>query len=199
MTAPDRGAKRVGVLALQGDFEAHAAALARLGCVAEFVRKPEELEGLDALVLPGGESTTMLKFLGQGSFFERLRDFVRQRPTFGTCAGAILLAREVVQPPQASLGVLDCTVVRNAYGRQMESSIRSARVLPQHHEALGANQIEAVLIRAPRLESLGPGVEILAVADHQPVLVRQGHILAATFHPELSADSPVHRYFLNSF
>ena len=195
MSAPS---KRVGVLALQGDFDAHAAALARLGCTAERVRKPEQLDGLDALILPGGESTTMLKFLGQGDFFDRLRDFVRRRPTFGTCAGAILLAREVTNPPQASLGVLDLTVVRNAYGRQTDSSIRSARVLPKFHQALGVHQVEAVLIRAPRFECLGPGVEVLAVAEHQPVLVRQGHILAASFHPELSPDPAIHRFFLAS-
>ncbi|MGH9394956.1 MAG: pyridoxal 5'-phosphate synthase glutaminase subunit PdxT [Terriglobales bacterium] len=186
----------VGVLALQGDFDAHAAALARLGCAAVLVRQPHALEALDGLILPGGESTTMLKFLQQGGFWERLAAFVQQRPVFGTCAGAILLARHVTAPAQPGLGALDLTVVRNAYGRQLDSSIRTAHVRPEHQQELGAAELEAVLIRAPLFQRLGPGVEVLAESDGQPVLVRQGHVLAATFHPELSRQSHLHRYFL---
>ncbi|MGH3185248.1 MAG: pyridoxal 5'-phosphate synthase glutaminase subunit PdxT, partial [Streptosporangiaceae bacterium] len=136
----------IGSLALQGDFAAHAAALERLGRAHRLVRKPEELEDLDALILPGGESTTMLKFLRRNGFWERLQELVKSRPVFGTCAGAILLARRVLQPEQPSLGALDLTVVRNAYGRQLESSIRDAAVAPEYAGALGAERLEAVLI-----------------------------------------------------
>ncbi|MGH9477463.1 MAG: pyridoxal 5'-phosphate synthase glutaminase subunit PdxT [Terriglobales bacterium] len=186
---------RVGVLALQGDFAAHARALAAAGCAAVEVRKPADLEGLDAMVLPGGESTTMLKSLEQDGFAAQLRNFVSHRPTLATCAGTILLAQRVRAPEQASLGVLDVTVRRNAYGRQRESSVRMAEVAPQYQEALGAQRLEAVLIRAPQLSELGPGVDVVAWEGDQPLLVRQGKILAATFHPELSADSPMHRWF----
>lgn len=187
----------VGVLALQGDFAAHGAALERLGGALRWVRRSGDLEGLAGLVMPGGESTTMLKFLQQGDFEPRLREFARQRPVLATCAGAILLARRVRGPEQASLGLLDLTAVRNAYGRQLQSSIRSAEVAPAFQSALGARQLEAVLIRAPRFEELGPAVEVVAAIEGEPVLVRQGHLIAASFHPELSAESRVHRWFLN--
>lgn len=186
----------VGILALQGDFAAHALALQRLGQPYRLVRKAEDLAGLDALILPGGESTTMLKFLLQDGFWERLRAFVAERPVFGTCAGAILLARRVTQPEQPSLGALDVTVVRNAYGRQLESSIRQADVAPEFADVLGASRLEAVLIRAPQFRDLGPKVAVIARAEGQPALLRQGHVLAASFHPELSADPHVHRWFL---
>lgn len=186
----------VGILALQGDFAAHAAALARLGVATRLVRGPAQLESLDALVLPGGESTTMLKFLAKDGFGDKLRAFVAERPAFATCAGAILLARRVTQPEQASLGLLDVTVVRNAYGRQLESSIRTAQVQPAFTAALG-REIEAVLIRAPQFRDLGPGVEVVATAGDEPVLLRQGRLLAASFHPELSADPAVHRWFID--
>jgi 5'-phosphate synthase pdxT subunit len=186
----------VGILALQGDFAAHAAALRRAGAdqVVE-VRRPAQLEGLHALVLPGGESTTMLKFLQAGGFWDTLRAFAAQHPVFATCAGAILLARRVEAPAQASLGLLDVTVERNAYGRQLESSIRSAEVAPAFAAELGPT-LEAVLIRAPRFKHLGPGVEVVAHIGGEPVLLRQGRLLAASFHPELSPDSPVHGWFL---
>jgi 5'-phosphate synthase pdxT subunit len=179
---------RVGVLALQGDYEAHRAALERLGAEAVLVRKPEELDSLDALVIPGGESSTFLKFLEQKKFFERLKDFARNKPTFGTCAGAILLAKEVVGPEQRSLGVLDIRVRRNAYGRQLESSIRNGE--------LEGKPLEMVFIRAPKIERTGAGVEVLAKESGDPVLVRQGKVMAATFHPELSAGNRVHKLFL---
>lgn len=180
----------VGVLAIQGDFEAHKQRLEELGAAVVLVRKAEQLKGLDALVMPGGESSTMLKFLEQDGFFEQLKDFVRTKPTFGTCAGAILLAREVSNPPQVSLGALDIRVRRNAYGRQLDSSI-------EHLETkLGAEPLESVFIRAPKIESTGKDVEVLATRDGDPVLVRQGKTMAATFHPELSADTRVHAEFL---
>jgi len=182
----------IGVLAIQGDFDAHRRRLEQLGAQTLLVKKPEQLDTVDALVIPGGESTTFLKFLEQGGFLEKLRDFVRTKPTFGTCAGAILLAQEVENPPQQSLGVLDVRIRRNAYGRQLESSIRFGKT----KLGLGDEPLEMVFIRAPRIERLGAGVEVLASAGDDPVLVRQGKIMAATFHPELSQDTRVHAAFL---
>ena len=180
----------VGVLALQGDYEAHARVLERLGAEVRFVRKPEQLDAIDGLVIPGGESTTFLKFLEQGGFLDKLREFVRVKPTLGTCAGAILLANEVANPPQVSLGALDIAIARNAYGRQVDSSIRSAK------SELGAEPLEMVFIRAPRITRTGKDVEVLARENGDPVLVRQGKVMAATFHPELTADDRVHAAFL---
>lgn len=182
----------IGVLAIQGNFASHAAALTEAGADAVEVRKPEQLEGLDGLILPGGESTTMLKFLERRHFFAALEDFVRTRPTFGTCAGAILLAREVRHPAQRSLGALDAVVERNAYGRQIDSSILTAP------SSLPGAPLEMVFIRAPRIAETGPGVEVLARRDGFPVLVRQGRLMAATFHPELSHDRRVHCLFVES-
>ncbi|HYX70117.1 MAG TPA: pyridoxal 5'-phosphate synthase glutaminase subunit PdxT [Terriglobales bacterium] len=181
---------KVGVLAIQGDYDAHKRRLEQLGAQVALVRKPEQLDAVDALIIPGGESTTFLKFLEQGGFLEKLRAFARAKPTFGTCAGAILLAQEVANPPQASLQALDVRVRRNAYGRQVESSIREGAT------RLPGGPLEMVFIRAPKFEHLGAGVEVLASAGAEPVLVRQGRVLAATFHPELSADTRVHEEFL---
>jgi 5'-phosphate synthase pdxT subunit len=181
---------RIGVLAIQGNFVAHAEALKDAGAEAVEVRNPEELDGLDGLIIPGGESTTMLKFLEQRHFFDTLKEFTHKRPTFGTCAGAILLAREVRHPAQKSLGVLDAVVERNAYGRQIDSSILTAP------SSLPGDPLEMVFIRAPRIVEVGPSVEVLASRDGFPVLVRQGKLMAATFHPELSADRRVHRHFI---
>jgi 5'-phosphate synthase pdxT subunit len=181
----------IGVLAIQGDYAAHAEALVEAGAEPCEVRKPEQLAGLDGLILPGGESTTILKFL-KHHFFEDLGLFCGSHPVFGTCAGAILLAREVLNPPQRSLGLLDATVERNAYGRQIDSTILTAET------ALPGGPLEMVFIRAPRIVSTGPGVEVLARRDGFPVLVRQGRIMAATFHPELSHDRRVHRLFVQS-
>ncbi|WP_446744153.1 pyridoxal 5'-phosphate synthase glutaminase subunit PdxT [Silvibacterium acidisoli] len=180
---------RIGVLAIQGDFAAHADALRDAGAEPVLVRKPEQLAGLDGLVLPGGESTTFLKLLERANFLDSLQQFVKTSPTFGTCAGCILLAKEVLHPAQPSLGVLDATVERNAYGRQIDSVIENAET------KLGL--MELVYIRAPRIVKTGPDVEILAERDGFPVLVSQGNILAATFHPELSSDRLVHRYFVD--
>lgn len=181
---------KIGVLALQGDFDAHRRRLQELGAEVVLVKKPEQLDEIDALVIPGGESTTFLKLLGEAGF-EKLKQFVRLKPTFGTCAGAILLAREVGNPPQPGLGALDVGIQRNAYGRQVDSSIR------QGETKLGAEPLEMVFIRAPRFENVGPGVEVLAKEGDDPVLIRQGRVMASTFHPELSDDKRVHQYFLD--
>ncbi len=182
---------KVGVLAVQGDFEAHAASLARLGVAYVFVRTPKDLEGVDALILPGGESTTQWKLLVE----EGLDASIRQHATnggaiFGTCAGAILLAAEVTNPSQASLGLCDITVIRNAYGRQLASGVRGELT------SISPEPVEMVFIRAPIIERTGPDVETLATSGGKPVLVRQGPILIATFHPELTSDLRVHSYFL---
>ena len=185
------GAPRIGVLALQGDFEAHARALGEAGAEAVPVRLPAHLAGLAGLVIPGGESTTLLKLTARDGMLDALGDFARTMPVFGTCAGCILLARRVLRPEQQSLGVLDATVERNAYGRQVDSAILETPT------ALPGGPLETVYIRAPRIAEIGPGVEVLAERGGDPVLVRQGRLLAATFHPELSSDRRVHRLFLD--
>ena len=181
----------IGVLALQGAYDAHAKVLSGLGAIPRLVRVPSELDGLDGFIMPGGESTTMLKFLERNGFFEVLESYVKSTPTFGTCAGAILLATHVEHPPQRSLGALDITVERNAYGRQIDSTILKAET------ALPGGPVEMVFIRAPRIRSTGPGVETLASRDGFPTLVRSGNLLAATFHPELSHDARIHQFFLD--
>ena len=175
------------VLALQGDFDAHRRRLEELGATVVLVKKPEQLEQIDGLVIPGGESSTFLKLLGKEGF-AKLKEFVLTRPTFGTCAGAILLATQVENPHQPGLGALDITVRRNAYGRQVDSSIREGQ--------FQSSPIEMVFIRAPRIERVGKHVEVIATEGNDPVLVRQGRTLAATFHPELSDDRRVHEFFL---
>jgi pyridoxal 5'-phosphate synthase pdxT subunit len=183
--------RTIGVLALQGAYEAHAKTLRALGATPKLVRLPVDLEGIDGLIMPGGESTTMLKFLERHNFFDTLKTFVQTTPTFGTCAGAILLAKDVENPVQKSLNALDITIERNAYGRQIDSTILTAPT------ELEGGPLEMVFIRAPRITRTGPEVETLATRDQYPVLVRQGHLLAATFHPELSSDPRVHQFFLN--
>jgi len=181
---------RIGVLAIQGDYAAHAEALAESGAEPIEVRKPEQLADLDGLILPGGESTTVLRFLEKQSFFEVLQAFCETKPVFGTCAGAILLSREVRNPAQRSLGILDAVVERNAYGRQIDSTILTAET------ELPGGPLEMVFIRAPRIVETGATVEVLALREGNPVLVRQGSVMAATFHPELSHDRRVHRLFV---
>jgi len=181
---------KIGVLAIQGDFDAHKARLEQLGAAVTLIRKPEQLDAIDAIVIPGGESTTFLNFLTERGFLEKLREFVQTKPALGTCAGAILLAKEVENPPQVSLGALDIRIRRNAYGRQIDSSIREART------TLGEKPLEMVFIRAPQIVKTGKEVEVLATEGGDPVLVRQGKIMAATFHPELSQDTRVHQEFL---
>ncbi len=180
----------IGVLALQGDFEAHRRRLEELGAEVVLVRKPEQFDEIAGLVIPGGESSTFLKLLGEKGF-QKLSEFVHTKPTFGTCAGAILLAKLVENPQQTGLNAIDITIRRNAYGRQIDSTIVEALT------SLGEGPLEMVFIRAPRIEKVGVGVEVLAKHDGDPVLVRQGQVMAATFHPELSKDSRVHAEFLN--
>ena len=190
MTAAAPKSPLIGVLALQGAYDAHVRALTTLGATPRLIRVPAELDALDGLILPGGESTTMLRFLDRNGFFEILQSYVKSTPTFGTCAGAILLAAHVEAPAQRSLAALDITVQRNAYGRQIDSSILTAPT------ALPGPPLEMVFIRAPRITRTGPSVETLATRDGFPTLVRSGHILAAPFPPELSADHRVHQLFL---
>jgi len=192
---------KIGVLALQGDFDAHRRRLEELGAEVVLVKKPDQLDQIDGLVIPGGESGTFLKLLGEAGF-QKLKEFVRTKPTFGTCAGAILLASEVENPEQAGLGALDIRIRRNAYGRQIDSSIREGKFLTDLKHRLnapdvpGGTPLEMVFIRAPKIVRVGEGVEVLATEGSDPVAVRQGKAMAATFHPELSADPRVHQAFL---
>jgi 5'-phosphate synthase pdxT subunit len=192
----------IGVLALQGDFDAHRRRLEELGAQVLLVKKPEQLDQIDGLVIPGGESGTFLKLLGDAGF-EKLKQFVQAKPTFGTCAGAILLASEVENPPQAGLGALNIRVRRNAYGRQIDSSIREGKFVSdlKHHlkelDMPDSSPLEMVFIRAPKIVHVGEGVEVLATDGNDPVAVRQGRAMAATFHPELSDDPRVHQAFLD--
>jgi len=191
----------VGVLALQGDFDAHRRRLEELGAKVVLIKKPEQLDQIDGLVIPGGESGTFLKLLGDAGF-EKLKQFVKAKPTFGTCAGAILLASEIENPPQAGLGALNIRIRRNAYGRQIDSSIREGKFVNNlnHHlkeQTTSDAPLEMVFIRAPKIVQVGDGVEVLATEGSDPVAVRQGRAMAATFHPELSDDTRVHQAFLD--
>ena len=192
---------RIGVLALQGDFALHRRALARVHAAAGRrgneavesveVRKPAELDGLDGLVIPGGESTTLLKLMDHWGFWPALQRFHGDgRPIFGTCAGAILVARDVENPSQRSLGLIDIGVERNAYGRQRESFVAEGEA-----ELDEPTRLEMVFIRAPRIRRVGAGVHVLARHKDNPVMVREGDVLVATFHPELTDDPSVHAYF----
>ena len=189
-------AKRVGVLALQGDYLAHMKALAAAGAVGVEVRTAGEMESVEGLIIPGGESTTMLKILNLMDLKEAFVGFGRQRPVFGTCAGAILMASSVTNPEQECFGLMDIGVERNAYGRQLDS--RVATIIPERdfRRRSGADRMEAVFIRAPIIRSVGPDVKILARYDNDPVLVEQGRHLVATFHPELTSDTRIHELFL---
>lgn len=184
---------RIGVLALQGDFEAHRTALERAGAEAVEVRTAAGLDAVDGLVIPGGESTTMLKLIDAENLLEPLAAFGRSKPIFGTCAGAILLANEVLSPKQHSLALVDLTVERNAYGRQIDS-----RIVTLHPEPASGlpESLEAVFIRAPIIRRIGDGVKVLATYGDDPVLVEHGRHLIATFHPELTSDASIHRRFL---
>lgn len=178
---------KIGVLALQGDFDAHRKRLEELGADVVLVKKPDQLDEIDGLVIPGGESGTFLKLLGEAGF-AKLKEFVRLKPTFGTCAGAILLAKEVENPHQVGLGAIDIGIRRNAYGRQVDSSIREG--------VFRGTPIEMVFIRAPKIERVGQQVEVLATEGKDAVVVKQGKAMAATFHPELTDDPRVHQAFL---
>ena len=190
-TTPQPRPLTIGVLALQGAYDAHAKVLTALSTTPRLVRNAAELDCLDGLIIPGGESTTFLKFLERDGFLDALALFVQQRPTFGTCAGAILLAKEIANSTQRSLAALDITVERNFYGRQNDS------VILTEPTTLPGGPLEMVFIRAPRIARIGPGIETLATRDGNPTLIRSGHLLAATFHPELSNDLRVHQVFLD--
>jgi 5'-phosphate synthase pdxT subunit len=188
----DSGARlKIGILAVQGDFAAHARMLADLGADTVEVRTPADLAGCDGLILPGGESTTQLQFLQEEGLDKAIRKFAAEkRPIFGTCAGAILLASDVKNPKQDSLGLLDMTVLRNGYGRQVHSDVVTGKTT-LHDEPL-----EMVFIRGPIFERIGEGIEVLAEFAGKPALVQKGNLMAAAFHPELTSDTTVHRRFL---
>jgi pyridoxal 5'-phosphate synthase pdxT subunit len=188
--------KKVGVLALQGDFAAHAAALARAGAEAVLIREADQLREIDGLVIPGGESTTMLKLLHYDNLLEPVAEFARRKPVFGTCAGAILLASEVCHPGQESLGAMDIAVERNAYGRQLESRVAELEPEPEFTRRTTPGKLEAVFIRAPIIRRTGPETKVLVRYHGDPVLVEQSRAMVATFHPELTADPRVHKLFL---
>jgi 5'-phosphate synthase pdxT subunit len=188
--------KRVGVLSLQGDFAAHGAALERAGAAPVYVRERADLDRIDGLILPGGESTTMLKLLRSENLFDDLAEFGRRKPIFGTCAGAILMARDVTHPRQESLGLMDIAVERNGYGRQLDSRVVKLDPSPEFQQRTSAGKLEAVFIRAPIIRGAGAGVQVLAEYAGDAVLVEQGLHLVATFHPELTNDVRVHSLFL---
>jgi pyridoxal 5'-phosphate synthase pdxT subunit len=188
--------KRVGVLSLQGDFEAHGRALEKAGAQPVYVRTAAQLKEIDGLIMPGGESTTMLKLLKMEDMMEPLAAFARSNPVLATCAGVIILAKEVSHPEQESLGVLDLTVHRNGYGRQIDSRIVELDPTPEFQQRTGAGKLEAVFIRAPVIERVGSSARVLVSYLEHPVLVEQGQHLAATFHPELTGDFRIHSLFL---
>ena len=188
--------KKVGVLALQGDFAAHGAALTRAGAEPVFVRERGQFDGLDGLVIPGGESTTMLKLLRYDGLMETIMEFGSAKPIFGTCAGAILLAHEVFHPAQESLDLMDIAVERNGYGRQLDSRVTQIEPDAEFQKRTAPGKLEAVFIRAPVIRRVGGSATVLARYAGDPVLVEQGRHLAATFHPELTLDSRVHELFL---
>ena len=198
----------IGILALQGDFQAHADVLSKIGVPWRLVRSPSDLDGLAGLIIPGGESSTFLKLIEEEHLWQPLRDFAAEHAVFGTCAGAILMADKVKNPSQASLGLIRMTIERNAYGRQLSSSIRQAEAAPELNSGDEAGDetgdrpkprtappLEVVLIRAPIITEVGPDVEVLAAIDGKPLAVRQGRYMAATFHPELTTDTRTHCYF----
>ena len=189
--ATGRGPLKIGILAVQGDFGAHARMLRGLGVDSVEVRTPADLAGCDGLILPGGESTTQLQFLQEEGLDRAIRKFAAEgRPIFGTCAGAILLASEVKQPKQESLGLIDMTVIRNGYGRQVHSDVVTGRT------TLRKEPLEMVFIRGPVIERIGPKVKVLAEYAGKPALVQKGNVMASAFHPELTSDTTVHRHFL---
>jgi len=189
-TAPQGALPRVGVLSLQGDFDKHGAMLSSLGCEPVRVSLPEHMAGLEALILPGGESSTMLRLLEHTGLRAPLEQYVRTRPVLGTCAGLILLAKGVGKLPRPTLGVLDIDAERNAWGRQVHSFTDVVQVAPL------AGPFTGVFIRAPRIQRVGRAVQVIATYRGEPVGVRQGSAVAITFHPELTDDTRVHAWFL---
>ena len=188
--------KKVGVLSLQGDFAAHGAAVERAGALPVYVRERSQLGEIDGLILPGGESSTMLKLLHYENLFDDVVDYGRRKPMFGTCAGAILMARDVTNPAQESLGLMDIEVERNAYGRQVDSRVVELDAEPEFEQRTSPGKLEAVFIRAPIIRRAGQGIHVLAEYAGDPVLIEQGQYLVATFHPELTKDARVHGLFL---
>jgi pyridoxal 5'-phosphate synthase pdxT subunit len=184
--------KTIGILAVQGDFAMHAKMLDRIGVPWKLVKHVEDFAEIDALILPGGETTTMLKFLDERKIGEAIKRFAKEnKPVFGTCAGAILMATEVLNPEQERLALIDISIERNAYGRQVDSSVQRGEC-PE----ISDHPVEMVFIRAPIIRRVGKGVKVLGRTAELPVLVEQGNLLAATFHPELTTDETIHRYFL---
>lgn len=186
------GKVKVGVLALQGAVEPHFRHLAKVGAEPVEVRKPGQLTGLSGIILPGGESTAMIQLLKVNSLWEPLKEFVSAKPSFGVCAGAILLSKKVSHPNQASLGVLNVSIERNAFGRQAESFVAEVEPTPDWQ----GEGVEGVFIRAPRFRDLGPGVTALFRYKDEPVLVQQGKTLAGSFHPELTTNLVIHHFFV---
>ena len=193
---PSRGGTRVGILSLQGDFSAHAGVLKALGADPVLVRSPEQLDLVEGIIIPGGESTTMLKLVNEEGLLDPLVGFAARRPLLGTCAGSILMATDITSPRQPGLGLVDVSIERNAYGRQVDSSIRSVAPRGEFLARTSPGELEAVFIRAPIIRRVGNGVHVLAEDAGHPILVEQGRHLAATFHPELSQDRRVHQLFL---
>jgi 5'-phosphate synthase pdxT subunit len=190
--------KVVGILAVQGDFELHSKMLDRIGAPWRLVKHPADLDSVDRLIMPGGESTTMLKFFEEEGLGPAILDFAAEgKPIFGTCAGAILLAKEVLNPRQSHLGLIDITVERNGYGRQIDSAIKRGTVEGVSESGLPEHAMDMVFIRAPIIRRIGEGVRVLGRSQGLPVLVEQDNILAATFHPELTEDETIHRYFVD--
>jgi len=192
----NNGHKPIGVLAIQGDFAMHAKMLERLGAPYKLVKHASELAEVGGLIMPGGESTTMLKLLRYDGLMEPLEEFARCKPVFGTCAGAILMASQVSGPAQESLGLMDIAVERNGYGRQVDSRVTSIVPEADFERRTAPGPLEAVFIRAPIIRRVGNSAKVLARYRDDPVLVEQGPHLAATFHPELTRDARVHRLFL---
>jgi len=188
--------KKVGVLSLQGDFAAHGAAVERAGAEPVYVREEAQFDEIDGLIIPGGESTAMLKLLRYEGLFDCLAEFGRRKPMFGTCAGAILMAREVSHPSQESLGLVDIAVERNAYGRQIDSRVVEIDTEPDFQQRTAPGKLEAVFIRAPIIRRVNGTVKVLARYEGDAVLIEQGPHLVATFHPELTSDPRVHRLFV---
>jgi 5'-phosphate synthase pdxT subunit len=196
MTNGRHSKKKVGVLSLQGDFAAHGAALERAGAEPVYVREREQLGQIDGLVIPGGESTTMLKLMRYEGMYDAVADFGQTKPVFGTCAGAILMAKDVSNPAQESFGLVDIAIERNTYGRQIDSRVVALNPAPEFEQRTSPGKLEAVFIRAPIIRRVGHGAKVLAKYQNDPVLVEQGRHLVATFHPELTKDPRIHQLFV---
>ena len=188
----DTARAMIGLLGLQGDYAAHGKMLEALGVESRVVKKPEQLAAIDGLIFPGGESTTLIKLMDSWNWWGPLEDFATVKPLFGTCAGMILLAKGVNNPPQKSLALIDIDVERNGYGRQIDS-FEEIGSFNSHDQS---RELPMVFIRAPRISRVGEGVEMLAECRGDVVMAKQANVLVASFHPELTDDLAVHRYFV---